>query len=855
MEKRLSRKDKVLYCVKKLTQEHMELYNKVKFGFDTELICTNIGINRSNASKELNRLVKEKVLVKIKGKPVQYLHKKSIEELMAEEISDVVFNSIEELNMDTKVKSYKEKQHGEISKSTTEEVFNLIGYDGSLKSAIEQAKAAVIYPPKGLNTLIIGPTGVGKSLFAEYMYKYSLTINGENEDKPFIIFNCADYSDNQQLLLSQLFGYVKGAFTGADKDKYGLVHEANNGILFLDEVHRLSSEGQEMLFLLIDKGIYRRLGEGNRVHESKIMIIAATTEEPENAMLQTFLRRIPVIVKIPSLEERGIKERMNLVCHFFKEESRRVGVKLKVSKEVIKAFVLYKCKGNIGQLKSDIQLICARAFLDYMTYKRNDVYVKLSLLPNNIREGLYENNRREEIISTFNLIGKEDITFLPENKGHIEDSILIENKKYDLDFYNIIKQTWIKLEEEGVEDTKIRETINKHIQKYSYDLMDIFIYNGSNKTAYDKIINDSILNVVKNVLLKYDGLDEKDEIDRLVRAVALHIQNLIERIKIGNIVSHPNKEEIMKERVYEYRIAKEILDSVSNMYDIEIPLDEAIFLATFLHLTCFNANHKNVAILVIMHGESTASSMVNVANNLLDCNHAVALNMNLQDRVQDVLIQAIKVAREVNKGKGILILTDMGSILTFAKVIEDVTSIPVKAIDMVSTPIVIEATRKALNPDIDLENLYTYILESMEKHYGVSEKIRIKGENNKRYFDKILIDNISKTLTFLDGQKAYTVLNEVINKICDTYNLYIYDDVLVKFIFHCSCMIERCIVKDYLTYKSYEDRLKRSEKLYEVIKAAFKIVEETFAVTIWDMEYANILDIFESQYGTDVFKK
>ncbi|HHQ8780230.1 TPA: sigma 54-interacting transcriptional regulator, partial [Clostridioides difficile] len=163
----------------------------------------------------------------------------------------------------------------------------------------------------------------------------------------------------------QLFGYVKGAFTGADKDKYGIVHEANNGILFLDEVHRLSAEGQEMLFLLMDKGIYRRLGEANKVHECRVMIIAATTEDPETAMLETFLRRIPVTIKIPSLEERGFQERMKLICYFFKEESIRIGAKLKVSKEVIKAFILYKCKGNIGQLKSDIQLICARAFLDY----------------------------------------------------------------------------------------------------------------------------------------------------------------------------------------------------------------------------------------------------------------------------------------------------------------------------------------------------------------------------------------------------------------------------------------------------------------------------------------------------------
>ncbi|MBE3592763.1 MAG: sigma 54-interacting transcriptional regulator [Thermoanaerobacter sp.] len=62
-------------------------------------------------------------------------------------------------------------------------------------------------------------------------------------------------------MLSQLFGYVKGAFTGAVAEKKGIIDEADGGVLFLDEVHCLPAEGQEMLFTLIDKGIYRRMGE------------------------------------------------------------------------------------------------------------------------------------------------------------------------------------------------------------------------------------------------------------------------------------------------------------------------------------------------------------------------------------------------------------------------------------------------------------------------------------------------------------------------------------------------------------------------------------------------------------------
>ncbi|NIZ94222.1 sigma 54-interacting transcriptional regulator, partial [Clostridioides difficile] len=716
-QKKLSRKEKVLICLKRLTEEHLNFNNGIRFGFDAEYIATEVGINRSNASKELNQLIKESIIIKIKGKPVQYLYKESIESILGKKLNKGIFDNINSINEYSENDSIKDEYILESIKKENN-IFNLVGCDGSLRSQIEQAKAAVIYPPKGLSTLIIGPTGVGKSIFAEYMYKYSLTIKEDSDNAPFIIFNCADYSDNQQLLLAQLFGYVKGAFTGADKDKYGIVHEANNGVLFLDEVHRLSAEGQEMLFLLMDKGIYRRLGEANKVHECRVMIIAATTEDPETAMLETFLRRIPVTIKIPSLEERGFQERMKLICYFFKEESVRIGVKLKVSKEVIKAFILYKCKGNIGQLKSDIQLICARAFLDYMTYKRECVYVRLSLLPNNIRESLYGNNRKEEFVQNFSFIGKDDIIFLPEEKDFESENLLIENKKYDLDFYGMIKETWNKLQQEGIKESQIRSVIDGDIQKYSYNLMNTFIYNSSNQTAYNNIVNDSIATTVKYILQKHDKWSKREGLDKLIKAIALHIQNLIERIKIGNIVKHPNKDEIMKERAYEYNIAKEILSNMSLMYGVEFPEDEAIFLATFLYLSYVGLNEESIAILVIMHGESTASSMVNVANTLLDCNHAVAINMGLEDRVQDILVQAVEIANKIDKGKGILILTDMGSILTFAKVIRDATGKEVKAIDMVSTPIVIEATRKALTPEMTLEKLYFNIIESIKKHYG-----------------------------------------------------------------------------------------------------------------------------------------
>ena len=80
-----------------------------------------------------------------------------------------------------------------------------------MKNAVEQAKAAILYPPKGLNCLITGPTGSGKTYFAHAMFQFAKSNQVIEEEKELIVFNCADYANNPELLMSHLFGYVRGA--------------------------------------------------------------------------------------------------------------------------------------------------------------------------------------------------------------------------------------------------------------------------------------------------------------------------------------------------------------------------------------------------------------------------------------------------------------------------------------------------------------------------------------------------------------------------------------------------------------------------------------------------------------------
>lgn len=103
-----------------------------------------------------------------------------------------------------------------------------------------------------------------------------------------------------------------------------------------------------------------------------------------------------------------------------------------------------------------------------------------------------------------------------------------------------------------------------------------------------------------------------------------------------------------------------------------------------------------VAVLVAMHGEQAATSIADVANRLLEEKHAVGYNMSLDEKPEDALKKIMSIVKEINEGKGVIFLVDMGSLVFFGDMIYEKTKIPVRTIEMVSTPIVLEATRKAL---------------------------------------------------------------------------------------------------------------------------------------------------------------
>lgn len=355
-------------------------------------IAEKTGISPNNISMELNRMFADGLVMRVRGRPVTYFSISALEELLEKQLPTYEFSSMDDfckyLNPPT-VSGQASFPEGHLDATVLSDFDSLIGSEQSLRSHIELAKAAILYPPHGLDTLLTGPTGVGKSHFANSMFDFAKKSGRISPAATLITYNCASYAENPQLVMSQLFGHSKGAFTGADSDKPGLVELADKSILFLDEIHRLNPEGQEKLFFLMDQGIFQRLGETTKTRHADVLLICATTESPKSSMLSTFLRRIPVQIKLPPLSERSVAERLQLVLFFFWRESVNLKKEIKIDRKIISTFVHYECPNNIGQLSTDIRLTCANAYYKHLLLQKNYLEIEFSNLNQNIALSLF----------------------------------------------------------------------------------------------------------------------------------------------------------------------------------------------------------------------------------------------------------------------------------------------------------------------------------------------------------------------------------------------------------------------------------------------------------------------------------
>ncbi|HSL90961.1 MAG TPA: sigma-54 dependent transcriptional regulator, partial [Ignavibacteriaceae bacterium] len=249
--------------------------------------------------------------------------------------------------------------------------YSKLGLVGKSKRFIDLLKSIESASRCDVRVLLEGDTGTGKEIVAKAIHKLS-----SRSDKNFMVLDCASIQDN--LIESELFGHTKGSFTGAVKDRPGIIEEANGGTLFIDEINHLPQDMQVKFLRFLQEKEFRPVGS-NQIKKSDVRIITASSIPlnelvKEKKMREELLYRLNVYpIRIPSLNDRS-EDIMLLTHHFIKIFASQQNKPLESLDTEIMKFMIHKnWAGNIRELENFIERIVTLAPLDEKIIFKNSL--------------------------------------------------------------------------------------------------------------------------------------------------------------------------------------------------------------------------------------------------------------------------------------------------------------------------------------------------------------------------------------------------------------------------------------------------------------------------------------------------
>lgn len=617
-------------------------------------IAQALNAKRNTVSLYLNQLTNEHKLVKVQTRPVRFIHRAQFEKSKYALKKDT-YATVAQLE--------QENNNQDILKSFAQ-------INPSLKESVERVRAAVLYPNNGLPLLITGESGTGKSYLVGLINRFCRTNKLIKTTAPFVTVNCAQYADNPELLTSNLFGYKKGAFTGADQDHDGAFVEANGGILFLDEVHRLGPKGQEKLFTFLDQGLVYPVGETSHGKRVSVRLCFATTEQVENNFLTTFMRRIPVKISLPPLSQRSREERLNLIYTLLCNEQREIAKPIIVSDQVLEMLANYLPVGNIGDLKNAVKLTIARANAD--AKKAN----KLTLTAYNLPVDVLMRSKTESYLSA-----KKPLQITDETEPADLIARSFPEKKIFLHSLERLLTTY--------------EQSNNHLPNCESKLKQI-VYQLFDTLLFEKNASKQLpllSYVIEHLKHLFEQLQNAYQLQVSGNAIYAISYYLFERQKIQwNIdevrqknALHSLYQEVRQRYPEVYAYVGKLLLLIKNNLEIELNEVDYIFLSIYLNKLEIITKTGLIKAIVLAHGYATAGSIANVVNRLLNAHTLDAFDMPINVSTQQIANKIIDYSENNDVSHGLIILVDMGSLQEIEKLFPRQLDAPLLLINNVST--------------------------------------------------------------------------------------------------------------------------------------------------------------------------
>ncbi|MGY3748200.1 sigma 54-interacting transcriptional regulator [Vagococcus salmoninarum] len=650
----------------------------------TKEIAIETGQKQTVVNHHLNNLFKEEQLIKINTKPVYYIPVAVIVESYQKQPQKAIYDSFLELEKEV---------GGEILES-------LIGSSRSLSEPLRQCKVALKYPNNGLPLLITGDTGTGKTFLVKQLYQYAIKQGILAQGAPLEIFNCAEYADNPELLTSKLFGYRKGSFTGAETDREGLIAASDGGILFIDEVHRLSSESQEKLFYFIDEGKYKPMGENTHWSQAQVRLMFATTEKVDEYLLDTFIRRIPIVTNLPSLDSRGYQEKKAFLLHFFKEEAKNIQQPISLSIELFRFLITYSYTGNVGEMKNLIKYLVGHAFIK-VNNQSETVKVLVSFLPEKMKS---------EVIQFVDMFSETLITILPT--GEVTDP------DYDLKqvlYAEMVNETSRLSQQLLTEELSVREYINQN-----YEAVDKLIVTHKSKKLIDPEIHELIqqhMGQISKTMYDIHQIDLSLEAQKAISdylEIVFSVANYETELSADVMAVLARLEQEGSVPYSQMFLLKELLYQVLPYADDRLTFFDILIFTVIVSYYYHTFSIDKIQGVIICHGHSTASSLSQTANQMIGQRVFHGIDMDLDVSFYEITRKLRRYLSLHETRNGTVVLIDIGHTEDLRLALQDKVAGPFAVIDNVSTKLALDVGFKIINK----ENITQLVSSASDQHYS-----------------------------------------------------------------------------------------------------------------------------------------
>ncbi|MCI8401789.1 MAG: PRD domain-containing protein [Lachnospiraceae bacterium] len=688
-------------------------------GVSTATISEQLYIQRTNASRLLNELVEEKKVVKNdKNRPVLY------------QIS----------------KKYYDKSTAIFEEMT--------GWNQSLKKAVHLAKAAVMYPNKGLDILIVASGGSGKSMFARKIYDYAKAVNAVGKNAAYVKMNC----------LNDLEG-------GDDQHRRFCenLQLAENGVLFIENCQYLDARSKSVLLALLSNGFY----EENGIKKNARTIVVCSVDEvsESDGFSEKIKNHFAIVVELPDLSRWSFEEKFSLIERFLIIQASDSDRKIKVNSEVLIALLLCKYKNNCKELQNVIKQACASAYAREFENGTQMMSLQIADFPHYVRRSFLNYKVMKNQIDPVMSFGDE---YIFDN----DKSTILVPKQHKNSIYEWIGKKTNELYQQGFSGDEVNTIVNINIEnefkKYRNDQMAQTIH----KEKLIQLVDSPIVSMVDDFLKEASKSLKLYYTASLYYGLCLHLQSLAEgrgrsgNIRIGEIM------EFIEKHKEEYALASQLSERFGKEYEKTLSIEETVLIGMFL---CGNDPGKeednHPAVMIAMHGNGTARTFAETMSafyNTRVYSYDLPLSKKPLDAYDDIKQTVLNTPYE----NGILVLCDMGSLKDIFNMVAIETGIALRMIELPFTAILLDCCRK-ITASTGLEDAYEKLIVTLEgtrlisDNTGKQDKSKIiisvclTGEGGavqiKKYLEKNYnLDGVEVVTMQVGGQSDFILeLNQI----------------------------------------------------------------------------------------------